>query len=123
MDWEFQLPTKIIFGRGSLGRVWENVDRKNVLVVTGKGRFREGHLGKIRKQLGTAQISVYDDIEPNPTYQNVDGGVEVIEKEGCELVIALGGGSIIDAAKLMASIAVNKGKAYEYAFQKKKIEK
>jgi alcohol dehydrogenase len=123
MDWEFQLPTKIIFGRGSLSRVWESVDRKRILLVTGKSRFREEPLRKIRKQLGSAQISLYDDVEPNPTHQNVDGGVEVIEKEGCDSVIALGGGSIIDAAKLMASIAVNKGKAHEYAFQKKRIEK
>ncbi|NYZ79501.1 iron-containing alcohol dehydrogenase [Candidatus Micrarchaeota archaeon] len=123
MGWEFQLPTKIIFGRGSLSRVWENVDRKKVLFVTGKSRFREEPLGRIKKQLSNAQVSVYDNVEPNPTHQNVDGGVEVIEKEGCELVIALGGGSVIDAAKLMASIAVNKGKAYDYAFQKKRIEK
>lgn len=122
MDWEFQMPTKIIFGRGSLGRLWENVNRKRVLLVTGKGRFREQSVGRIRKQLSNVQLSVYDDVEPNPTHQNVDGGVEVIEREGCELVIAFGGGSIMDAAKLMACIAVNKGKAYEYAFQKKKIE-
>lgn len=123
MNWEFQLPTKIIFGRGSLGRVGENVDRKKVLLVTGKGRFREHFIGRMRKQLSNIQLSVYDNVEPNPTHENVDGGVEVIEKEGCEFLIAFGGGSVIDAAKLMACIAVNEGKAYEYAFQKKKIEK
>ncbi|NYZ76186.1 iron-containing alcohol dehydrogenase [Candidatus Micrarchaeota archaeon] len=123
MDWEFQLPTKIIFGKGSLSRVWESVDRKHVLLVTGKGGFREQFIGRIKKQLSNVKLSVYDNVEPNPTCQNVDGGVEVIEKEGCEFVMALGGGSVIDAAKLMASIAVNKGNAYEYAFGKKKIEK
>jgi alcohol dehydrogenase len=123
MDWEFQLPTKIVFGRGSLSRAWESIDRKHVLLVTGKGGFREKFISRIKKQLGNAELSVYDNVEPNPTHQNVDGGVEVIEKKGCELVVALGGGSVIDAAKLMACIAVNKGNAYEYAFGKKKIEK
>jgi len=123
MDWEFQLPTKIVFGRGSFSRVWENVDRKKVLLVTGKSGFREHTIGRIRKQLSNVELTIYDGVEPNPTYQNVDGGAALIENKGCELVIALGGGSAIDAAKLMACIAVNKGKAYEYAFQGKKIEK
>jgi len=123
MDWEFQLPTKIIFGRGSLTRLWENVDAKKVLLVTGRGGFREQVVKKIRKQLSNVEITVYDRIEPNPTHQSVDEGAEIIEKNGCEMVIALGGGSTIDAGKLMASIAVNKGKAYEYAFQGKKIGK
>jgi phosphonate metabolism-associated iron-containing alcohol dehydrogenase len=123
MEWEFQLPTKIIFGRGSLSRVWENVDKKKVLLVTGRSRFREQFVARMKKQLSNVQLSIYDNVEPNPTHQNVDGGVEVIEKEGCELVIAFGGGSVIDAAKLMACIAVNKGMAYEYAFQKKRIER
>ncbi len=123
MDWEFQLPTKIIFGRGSLSRVWENVDRKHVLLVTGRSRFREQFISRIKKQFSNAKLSVYDNVESNPTHQSVDGGVEVIEKQGCELLIGLGGGSVIDAAKLMACIAVNKGNAYEYAFGKKRIEK
>lgn len=123
MNWEFQLPTKIIFGRGSLSRVGENVDKKHVLLVTGKGRFREQYIERIKKQLSNIQLSVYDNVDPNPTPQNVEGGVEAIEKHGCELLIAFGGGSIIDSAKLMACIAVNKGTAYEYVFQKKKIEK
>lgn len=91
--------------------------------MTGKGGFREQVVKKIRKQLSNVEITVYDEVEPNPTYQSIDEGAEVIEKNGCEAVIALGGGSTIDAGKLMASIAVNKGKAYEYAFEGKKIEK
>jgi len=123
MDWEFQLPTRIIFGRGSLGRLWETINTKKILLVTGKRGFREQTVRRIRKQLSNVEITVYDRIEPNPTYQSVDEGVELLEKNDCEAVVALGGGSTIDAAKLMASIAVNKGKAYEYAYQGKKIEK
>jgi alcohol dehydrogenase len=123
MDWEFQLPTKIIFGRGSISRVWENVDKKKVLLVTGRSKFREQFVTRMKKQLSNVELSMYDNVEPNPTHQNVDGGIDVIEKQGCELVIGFGGGSAIDAAKLMASIAVNGGKAYEYAFGGRKIER
>jgi len=121
--WEFQLPTKIIFGRGSIDRVWENVDKKKVLLVTGKSGFREQAARKIRKQLSSAEIAVYDKVEPNPTYQNVDEGVELLGDAGGQMVIALGGGSVIDTAKLIASLAVNKGDAYDYAFRGKRIER
>ncbi|QLJ52645.1 MAG: iron-containing alcohol dehydrogenase, class IV [Candidatus Fermentimicrarchaeum limneticum] len=121
--WEFQLPTKIIFGRGSIDRVWENVDKKKVLLVTGKSGFREQTARKIRKQLGSAEIAVYDKVEPNPTYQNVDEGVELVSDARSQMIIALGGGSVIDAAKLIALLAVNEGDAYDYAFRGKKIER
>jgi len=123
MDWEFQLPTKIIFGRGSLSRVWEHVDKKKVLLVTGRSSFREQVVRRIRKQLSNVELTIYDKVEPNPTHQNVDDGVGAVEKDGCELVIALGGGSVIDAAKLIACIAVNPGKASDYAFKGRKIER
>jgi len=121
--WEFQLPTKIIFGRGSIERVWENVDKKKVLLVTGKSGFREQIVRKIRKQLSTVEIAVYDKVEPNPTYQNVDEGVELVSDTRSQMVIALGGGSVIDTAKLVASVAVNEGDACDYAFRGKKIER
>lgn len=122
MMWEFQLPTKIIFGRGSLNRLGENVDTDKVLLVTGRGGFRDETVRRIRKQL-KVDIIIYNGVEPNPTHQSVDEGRELIKERGCELVIALGGGSVIDAAKMMACLAEADGKTYEYVFGGKKIER
>lgn len=123
MSWEFQLPTKIIFGRGSLSKLGENVDVSKVLLVTGRGGFREEAVRRIRKQLPNVEIAVYNGVEPNPTWRSVDEGAKVVEERGCGLVVALGGGSVIDAAKMMAYVAVAGGSAYEYIFGGGRIDR
>lgn len=100
--WSF--PNRIIFGCGAIDRLSPVVSELAVrrpLVVTDPGVARCGLLARIRDRLekGSVQCAVFDGVEGNPTEASVYPGLEVYRSERCDAVIALGGGSALDAAK------------------------
>ncbi|MEM2941350.1 MAG: iron-containing alcohol dehydrogenase [Thermoproteota archaeon] len=105
----FRLPTKLVFGRGSLNKVGVEASRlgDKCLLVTGRGfARRSGYLNAIVKSLEEAglKIFVFDQVEPNPSIETVYKGAEEGRRKNCNLIVALGGGSAMDAAKGMAFI-------------------
>lgn len=80
-----------------------------VLVVTDAMLAELGLAGRIVERLGAAglETSVYAGVEPDPTYDHVEAGFAQLEREGCDAVLALGGGSPMDAAKVIAAMATN----------------
>jgi alcohol dehydrogenase YqhD (iron-dependent ADH family) len=108
MDFEFQNPTKIIFGAGTLSRLGE-VARSygnRALVVTGGGSVkRSGVFDRAVARLKDAGVSMVEcsGVEPNPRITSVERGANIARNEGCDVVIALGGGSTMDASKVMAA--------------------
>ena len=118
MEFNFQNPTRIIFGGGALGKLRQVADSfgpGRILLVTGKTAMRKsGVTGKIIQELGPERIVTFDQVEPNPSAATVDRGVEICRKEKCGLLIGLGGGSPLDAAKAMAVLINNPGRAEEY---------
>jgi len=108
MNFEFQNPTKIIFGAGTLSRLGEvaSAHGKKALVVTGGGSVkRSGVFDRAVASLKEAGLSVDEctGVEPNPRITSVARGADIARSEGCDVVIALGGGSVMDAAKVMAA--------------------
>lgn len=89
--------------------------KKHPLLVTDNGLFSLGMLEPIEKELKDAGIpySVYHEVVANPTIGNVNAGLDIFKSDGCDSVIALGGGSAIDCAKTVAALATNKGKTVE----------
>jgi len=103
----FYLPTRIVFGRGSLSRLGEEAARlgDKCILVTGRGfARRSGYLKTAVETLEKSglRVALFDRVEPNPSTDVVYRGAEEGRRTGCNLVAALGGGSAMDAAKGIA---------------------
>jgi len=108
MNFEFHNPTHLIFGAGTLSRLGEVAGKhgKKALIVTGGGSVkRSGVFDRAVASLKNAGVSVAEcaGVEPNPRITTVRRGAEIARDEDCDVVIALGGGSTMDASKVMAA--------------------
>lgn len=117
MNFTYTVPTKIHFGEGQLPHLAELAESGDkVLLVYGGGSIkRSGLYDDALKILQEAGIEVYElpGIEPNPRIQSVRKGADMCKKEGIAMVLAIGGGSTIDAAKVIAAGAVYDGDAWD----------
>ena len=98
------LPPRIEFGEGAIANLADHVKTfggKKPLIVSDAGISKVGILSQAVTPLEDANLpyATYVDIEPNPTDVSITQGVEVYQKEKCDGVIAVGGGSVMDAAK------------------------
>jgi alcohol dehydrogenase class IV len=103
---EMSWPTKVVFGPGALQRLPAQVARlkmRRPLVVTDAGVVKAGLAQRVYDVLKKAGVdfAVFDAVEPDPTEKEVFAGLEAYRKGDCHGIIALGGGSPLDAAKLV----------------------
>ena len=111
MKFTHHLPeTNLLFEKGGLDRLGEKTrDYGNkALIVTDEETMEElGFLKQAKDSLKEAGLEVahYNGVKPNPTQEIVDRGAEFADKENCDVVVALGGGSTIDTAKSIAVVA------------------
>jgi len=99
-------PTRIVVGAGALKRLPEEVQRLGLqrpLVVTDAGVAKAGLVDRVLAVLGEAGIVhvLFDRVKPDPTEPDVFAGLEAYRTGGCDGIVALGGGSPLDAAKLV----------------------
>ncbi|OFI47217.1 bifunctional acetaldehyde-CoA/alcohol dehydrogenase [Floricoccus penangensis] len=103
MQW-FKLPSKIYFEKNSITYL-RQIKAERVMLVCDPGMVQFGYADLIRKQLeknpNDPKIEVFSDVEPNPSTNTVYKGLEVFTSFQPDVVIALGGGSAMDAAKAM----------------------
>ena len=79
-----------------------------ILVVTDKTLINCGVADMVIKQLdGNVDYVVYDDVKPNPTITNCQKGIDFCKSEGCDTIVAVGGGSVIDTAKCIGIVVKN----------------
>jgi phosphonate metabolism-associated iron-containing alcohol dehydrogenase len=125
MSWSHYIPTRIIFGKNCLKEVAnaaKSFKPSKVLLVTGRKSMKEtGVTDRVIDYLKDYQVVIYDKVEPNPTVRIVEGGIQFLKDEECDLVIGLGGGSAIDTAKAISVLAKNPGPAEEYLSGERKI--
>jgi len=119
VPFEFQISTRIIYRRGSaaqIGQLAKSLGMTKVQIVTDPGVANSGVMEAILSPLEQENIRtiVFDGIEPNPTIKSVDQAVKENSEASCDGVIAIGGGSPIDAAKCVASLVNNPGSASKY---------
>jgi alcohol dehydrogenase len=117
----FALKVETVFGEGSVAEVGKRAKAagyKHALVVTDSGIRGAGLLDSILASLDESEIAhtIYDNVNPNPTIPECDAGVTVMKDAGAEFVVAVGGGSVIDAAKGIAVCAQLGGSAKDYLF-------
>lgn len=115
----FFMPTRLIFGAGTLGKLhkWADIGKKALVVISnGKSTKANGYLDRTLEQLAKAgkEWAVFDEIEPNPLKSTVERGAAAARKNGCDFIVALGGGSVMDASKAIASMATNDGDLWDY---------
>jgi len=111
-EFSFFLPTKVYFGEGVIRRVGEEASKlgEKVMVITGRTSARKtGILQKVESSLKKKRIKVilFEEVEPNPSFDTVERGGEISRKEKVEVIVALGGGSPMDAAKGIALLSTN----------------
>jgi len=98
----------------NIKKIISDLDAKKILLVTGKGSFeKSGSEEKLIQYLGGAVIKRFFDFEPNPNIKDVQVGINIITSFKPDLVIAIGGGSVIDIAKLINIFAVHVAKEKE----------
>jgi len=117
--YSFVLGTVIRHGYNSAAQVGAEVKRlraKKVLIVSDKGVSGAGLLDPITQSLEGARVPfvVFDDVEVDPGTATVHKGVKLLQNEGCNIVVVVGGGSPVCAAKGIALVATNGGAITDY---------
>lgn len=112
-------PTKIVFGAGKLNSLHEEaLPGKMALIVisNGKSTRANGYLARLEAELDQAGVGhvVFDGVGANPTKTAVMAGSVAAREAGADCIVALGGGSVMDASKAIAAMAVNDGDLWEY---------
>jgi len=112
----FQAPTRIYFGSGMISRLKEIIEEfskdPSLFLVTDRGIIDSGITDKVLEQC--PGIQVFDEVEQNPKHDTVDKAGEIVRKLKPDLIIGLGGGSALDAAKAVALLATNPGSIEDY---------
>lgn len=114
MRFEFATAARILFGPGTLAEAAPAARQmgRRALVVTGRNSARAARLWEPLAREGVESVCFPTPGEP--TVELVRQGARVAREEGCDLVIAFGGGSAIDAAKAIAALAANEGDVLDY---------
>ncbi|HKI47757.1 MAG TPA: iron-containing alcohol dehydrogenase [Desulfobacteria bacterium] len=116
---KFELP-EIIYGLGSLSQIGQCARRlggERVFLVTDPGVMEHGWVDESVKYLEKESLGhvIYDNVVTNPRCFQVERGAKVYNQEKCDVIVAVGGGSPMDAAKGIAILVSNHGRIHDYA--------
>lgn len=119
MSFHMYVPTRILFGEGQLNDLHnQQMPGKKALIVisNGKSAHTNGSLDRTKEELKQAGIQtvVFDRIMANPLKSTVMDGAACARENGCDFIVALGGGSVMDASKAIAAMATNDGDLWDY---------
>lgn len=124
----FQNTTKVYFGEGVLSHLGKELNKhgKTVLLVYGGGSIKQnGVYDVVLSQTAREGLQVVElgGVEPNPRVESVQKGAELCKAHGVDVVLAVGGGSTIDAAKFIAASACSDAHPWDLVTAKVKIER
>ena len=119
MPTTFSIPPTVITGAGASEKVGEQAKRlgaTNALIITDPGIAKIGYADQIAKNLHNSGIatSIFSDVTPDPTLQNVTDGLKQYLAENCNIIVSIGGGSAIDCGKGIAIKLTNNGEFADY---------
>ena len=124
---QYYLPVNIVFGCGRAAQVGELTAPygKRALIVTGRSSAKKSGLyDRVKDSLAAAGVTsvLYDRVSQNPLTTTAEEGASFAKENGCDVVVAIGGGSIMDCAKAIAFLAVNEGDINDYIFNRKQSD-
>ena len=121
LNFQYYMPTRLIFGPDTLNQLGDtpHLPRGNkALIVIGESgaMIKAGYLSRVQGLLAKQDVQsmVYDKIRPNPESDMVEEAAALCREHGVNFVVGLGGGSTIDSAKAIATMATNPGKYWDY---------
>lgn len=119
MSFTFYNPTKLLFGTGRLGDLHnEDLPGKNALLLLSAGQsvYRNGSYDKTVEELKLAGVEYVEfaKIMENPLMEVVEEGGAFARDNGCDFVVALGGGAVLDSSVAVATMATNPGRLWDY---------
>ncbi len=123
----FHNQTKIIFGKGQIQKTGREVAAfgKKVLMVYGRGSIKQnGIYDQVVASLHAEHLTVieFPGVKSNPVLSHTRKGIDLAKREGVDVVLAVGGGSVIDSAKTIAAGAKTDDDVWDYFVQEKKIQ-
>ncbi|MCM3204887.1 MULTISPECIES: iron-containing alcohol dehydrogenase [Paenibacillus] len=115
----YYVPPVNLMGRGCLqeaGKMIQDMDIRKALVVSDRQLISSGVAEQVLSILRKSGLDyvIYDEVQPNPTCQNVHEGLQVYQEHDCDAIISIGGGSPQDAAKAIGIVANNGGHIRDY---------
>jgi alcohol dehydrogenase len=126
-EFSLTLPRRIIYGRGIISKIAEIAEFGRRCVIFAGRRFAEssGLLGSVRKYLKTAgvDVEVFRGIEPEPDLEQLQGAIDFCKGKKPDVVVGIGGGSVLDVAKAAAALMNEDGAPREYQSGRKIIKR
>lgn len=119
-NFKFDMPTKIYFGSGEFLRIKkvlkEYLNKKALLLIGQSSVKKFGYLSKLEDVLNELKIKyeIFEGIEPNPKHTTLNKAASFAKKTNCEFIIALGGGSVMDASKAIAISSISGEDVWKY---------
>ena len=115
----FNMPSAVVFGAGALNEVGAQAGRlgkRRALLVTDAFFAKNGLAGRVAELLESAGIAVrvFSEVQPDPSVQNVEQGLRAFHEHEADILVAVGGGSPIDAAKAIAVLTANPAPLSQY---------
>ncbi len=126
MTFQFHLPVNLIFGCGAAEQIGTETAKygRRALIVTGRSSTKESGLLEraetLLKEAGVTSV-LFDQVRQNPLTTTVMEGAALGRESGCDSVVALGGGSVIDAAKAIALMCTAEGDINDYILQRRPV--
>jgi alcohol dehydrogenase YqhD (iron-dependent ADH family) len=124
----YDIPTKVYFGENQIGNLGKELARfgKRILLCYGGGSIKKtGLYDQIVDKIRKAGLEFFEHggIEPNPRISSVNTGADICKKESIDVVLAVGGGSVIDCAKYIGAATYYDGDAWDILLQKIDVRK
>lgn len=101
-------PVNIVFGNGSFGKIPNIIGDRKVLLLTSQGFTKRGVVDKVKSLVKNVQF-VIDKVPPNPTFKDLSQLYGEVKHNEIDAIVALGGGSVIDSAKVLSVYYSNQG--------------
>lgn len=114
-NFTFSNPTKIVFGDGQIATIGREIDNQHhVLLMYGGGSIKKnGVYQQVIDSLKEHKITEFSGVEPNPSIETLSKAITLAKQENIDYILAVGGGSVIDGAKLVAAGVKYEGDAWD----------
>lgn len=110
-NFDYHNPTRIVFGKDRIADLGKLIpaDAKVLILVGGSSAEKTGTLAEVRQALGARSHATFSGIEPNPSFETSMQAVQQVKDGHFDFLLAVGGGSVIDAVKFIAAAALFEG--------------
>ncbi|MGL4994146.1 MAG: iron-containing alcohol dehydrogenase [Bacteroidales bacterium] len=122
-NFEFFNPTQIIFGKGSIKEVARIAKEKKIMITFGGGSVKtNGVYEQVTQALASHNYIEFWGIEPNPKYETLIKAIEIGKKEKIDFLLSVGGGSVLDGTKFIASAISYDGEPWDLIIDNRKAK-